>query len=188
MLLAATPVFAQDATPPAAPPPAAAAPAGGQVAGQKIVGVDVVGVLPLGDYSDASSFAIGAMARGEYVVNDKLTATLRIGYLYHLGTPDGESLYIIPIHVGATYTLAPKIFAWAELGLDIIGVSVDIGGVSGSTSDNKFGFAVGAGYEVAPKIKVRVGFYMPGSEDNADGSSTTLYGIIGSVGYDFAAF
>ena len=188
LLFAATPALAQDATPP--PPAGAPAPAGGtmETAKKMTVGADVVGVLPLGDYSNASSFAIGAEGRFEYNVMPKLNLTVHAGYLYHLGTADGFSLAIVPIYVGGTYELAPKIFGWAELGLSLIMTSVDVMGVSASNSDNKFGFAVGAGYEVAPKIKVRAGFFMPGSYSNGMGGDTTLYGLMGSVGYDFANF
>ena len=190
MLLAASPVLAQDATPPAggaAPAAPAAAPEAGP-AKKMVVGVDVLGVLPLGDYSNASSFALGAAGRFGYMVNPKLTVTARVGYLYHFGTPSfmgtSESLYIIPVHVGAEYELAPKILGWAELGLDHIAVSVG----SLSNSDDKFGFAVGAGYRVMPKLTLKAGFYMPGSSSNSMGGSTTFYGILFSAGYDIAAF
>ena len=195
MLLAASPVLAQDATPPAGgdatPAAPAAAPAAAPEAGpakKMVVGLDVLGVLPLSDYSDAASFALGAAGRFGYMVNPKLTVTARVGYLYHFGTPSimgtSESLYIIPVHVGAEYELAPKILGWAELGLDHIAVSLG----SASNSNDKFGFAVGAGYRMMPKLTLKAGFYMPGSQDNGMGGSTTLFGIIFSAGYDLASF
>jgi len=152
------------------------------------VGVDVTGILPLGDYSDAASFGIGALARFEYAVNPQLSITGRAGYIYNLGTPDGFSLSLIPILAGATYHVGPPaVFVYGELGVTMIRSSVDVMGVSGSNSDTKFSFGAGVGYQ-KEKIKARVGFYMPGSEDNGNGGSTTLYGIMASVGYDFAAF
>jgi hypothetical protein len=170
--------------------PANPTPAGG-VATEPLkkmtLGADVVGVIPLGDYGKAASFAIGAEGRVEYYVTPKLNVTGHVGYLYHFGTLTNTSLSIIPIYVGATYEVMPKLFGWAELGISIISQSVDIMGVSASTNDNKFGFALGAGYEVAPKIKARAGFYVPGSQDMG-GGSTTFYGVLLSVGYDFTQF
>ncbi len=198
-LLAAAPAFADDpaggapapdpnAAPAtgAAPAAAAPAPAAAGGAGSKTVGADVLGVLPLGDYSNGASFAIGAAGRFEYGINDMIAATARVGYLYHLGTPSGESLYIVPIMVGGTYKIGTSgLSANAEIGLSIIGASVTVMGVSGSNSSTKFGFDVGVGYQ-KDKIKARLGFYMPGSEDNGN-TSTTLYGILASVGYDFVS-
>jgi hypothetical protein len=199
LLCAATPALADDAgggaTPPAGGGGGGAAGGGGADAGagkKMTVGADLVGVLPLGDYSDGASFAVGPMGRFEFAVNDKLHVTARVGYLYHLGTPTGVSLYIIPIHGGVTYTLMPKLFGWAEVGLSHIATSFDAGGVSGSNSDDKLALAVGAGYEVMPKVKARAGFYMPGSQDASNGmggtTTKTLFGIMFSAGYDFVSF
>lgn len=199
LLFAAAPALADDPQGGGTPPPAGGAgggaAGGGAVEGpgkKMTVGADVIGVLPLGDYSNASSFAIGAAGRFEYAVNPKLSITARVGYLYHLGTAANTSLYIIPVHVGASYLLMPKLTGWAELGLEVIGVSVDFMGMSASNSDNKFGGAVGVGYQVMPKLTVKGGFYYPGSLDSSNGmggtTSTTLYGIIFSAGYDFASF
>jgi opacity protein-like surface antigen len=174
------------ADPTAMPPPGVEPTTGGK--GSKTIGADVIGVLPLGDYSKSSSFAIGAAGRFEYGVNDLINVTARIGYLHHLGTPSGFSLGIIPILVGGTYKIGTSgLFADAEIGLSIIRVSVDIGGTSASDSQTKFGFQVGAGYQTG-KIVARAGFYMPGMLDNGGGGgSTTLFGLMGSVGYNFAA-
>ena len=196
-LALAAPAFAQDApaTDPNAGAPAAptAAPTtgGATMAGPEKkmgVGVDVAGILPLGDYSNGASFGIGALARFEYAVNPMLSATVRAGYIYNLGTPDGEGVSFIPVLVGATYHVGPPgLFVFGEVGITNIRVSIDTMGVSASDSSTKFSFGAGVGYQ-KEKIKARVGFFMPGSEDNGNGGSTTLYGIMGSVGYDFAAF
>ncbi|CAN5176461.1 hypothetical protein BH11MYX1_BH11MYX1_04270 [soil metagenome] len=169
---------------PAAPPPASTETMGGT--GSKIIGVDVVGILPLGDYSNGASFGIGGLARFEYGVSDLLAVTGRAGYIYNLGTPSGVGLAFIPVLVGATYKVGPPgLFVYGELGFTNIRVSVDVMGVSGNSSQTKFSFGAGAGYQTG-KIKARVGLFLPGSEDNGT-SSTTLYGIMASVGYDIAA-
>ncbi len=174
--------FADD---PAAPPPAGnEMMAGGK--GSKIIGVDVVGILPLGDYSNGASFGLGALARFEYGVSDVLAVTARAGYIYNLGTPSGVGLAFIPVLVGATYKVGPPgLFVFGELGFTNIRVSVDVMGASGSDSQTKFSVGAGAGYQTG-KIKARLGFFLPGSEDSGS-SSTTLYGIMASVGYDIAA-
>jgi hypothetical protein len=171
-----------------APPPAAAptpAPmAGGK--GSKTIGADVVGVLPLGDYAKSTSFGIGAMGRFEFGINDMIALTARVGYIYHLGTPTDTSIYFIPILVGGTYKIGTSgLFAEAEVGITHIGASATVMGMDFSSSDDKFAFDVGAGYQ-KEKIKARVSFYMPGSQDNGT-SSTTLFGIMASVGFDFVS-
>ena len=148
----------------------------------KTIGVDAIGVLPLGDYSDAARFAIGADGRFEYGISNALVATARIGYLYHLGIEDGISLGIIPILVGAKYKIGTSgLFADAEIGASIFLES----GMGESVTNTKLGFQVGAGDQIG-KIEVKVGLWMPGSADFGNGSESTLYSIMGSVGYDFA--
>jgi opacity protein-like surface antigen len=163
-----------------APEPAAA---GGK--GSKTLGVDVAGILPLGDYGDLADFAIGGLVRFEFGVNDQLAVTARAGYIYNLTSVDGVSLGMIPILVGGAYKIGTSgLNAYAELGVTNIRVSVDVGGASASDSKTKFSFGVGAGYQMK-KIKARVGFFMPGSSENSNGDSSTLYGVMASVGYDF---
>jgi hypothetical protein len=183
-LLAAGPAFADDAAPAPAPAPTPA-PAGGS--GTKTIGVDVAGVLPTGDYSDAASFAIGAFGRFEFGINDKLAITGRVGFLYHLGTPDGESIYMIPIYAGAKYSFTPQIFGFGEVGLNHVNISIDIGGVSGSNSFDKLSISAGAGYKINQQISARAGiFYTPGVGD--DPATVDLIGVMASVGYDFKTF
>ncbi|HEX2687553.1 MAG TPA: hypothetical protein VHN14_13090 [Kofleriaceae bacterium] len=175
--------FADDPAAPSGDPAGGGAPAamaGGK--GSKIVGADVVGILPLGDYGNAADFAIGAVGRFEYGVTGEIAVTGRVGYIYNLGTPDGFSLSMIPLLVGGTYKIGTSgLFAQAELGITNIRTTVDIQGIS----TTKFSIGGGVGYQ-KDKIKARVGFFMPGSQDNAN-SSTVLYGILASVGYDFVA-
>lgn len=173
----------------AAPPPAGGAPgavvAGGK--GSKIVGADLVGILPIGDYSDASNFGIGALGRFEFGISDALAVTGRVGYVYHLGTPDSTSVSMIPLLAGGKYKVGTSgLSVYGELGITNIRVSVDFMGASVSDSETKLSVGAGVNYQ-KDKIQARVGFFMPGSEDDGNGGSTVLYGILASVGYDFAA-
>jgi hypothetical protein len=177
----------------AAAPPAGGAPAavvaGGK--GSKIIGADVVGILPLGDYSDLVDFGIGAVGRFEFGLTDEITLTGRVGYIYHLGAPDGFTFSMIPVLAGGTYKIGPSgLSVFAELGITNIRTSIDFMGVSGSDSTTKFSIGGGVGYQQG-KIHARAGFFMPGSEDSSNGmggtTTTTLYGILASVGYDFLA-
>jgi len=173
----------------AAAPPAAGAPAevvaGGK--GSKIIGADVLGVLPLGDYSDGVDFGIGAVGRFEFGVTDEIAVTARVGYIYHLGAPDGLTLSMIPVLAGGTYKIGTSgLSVFAELGITNIRVSADFQGTSVTASETKFSVGGGVGYQQG-KIHARAGFFMPGSEDNGNGGTATLYGILASVGYDFVA-
>ncbi len=149
----------------------------------KTIGADVIGVLPVGDYRDEASFATGIDGRFEYGITAALAATGRIGYLYDLGTMGGISLGILPILVGAKYKLGTTgLFVDAELGASIITES----GMGTSATNAKLDYQVGAGYQIG-KVEAKVGFWSPGSEQLGDGTSSTLFSIMGSVGYDFAS-
>lgn len=177
--------FAQDSTggAPGAPSTPTAAATGG--AGSKTIGADAAFVLPLGDYADGTDFALGVFGRFEYGVNDALSVTGRVGYLYNKVSSSNVSIGMIPVLVGASYKIGPSGLAvFGELGLTNIRVSLDN---FGSDSRTEFSVGGGAGYQ-AGKLEARVGFFMPGSISNgSSGTSTTLYGLMASVGYNFAS-
>ena len=171
---------------PAPAPPPAAGPEAAPPAKKMTIGADLAFVLPLSDYSDAADFALGGLGRFEYAVNDMISATARVGYIWNSAKTDGVSIGMIPVMVGGTYKVGTSgLSAYGELGLTNIRVSVDVGGVSASDSKTKFAIGAGVGYQM-DKIKARAGFWMPGSLDNGNGGSTTLFGLMASVGYDFA--
>jgi len=158
------------------------------------VGADLAFILPLGDYADGVSAAIGVLGRFEFAVNAQLAVTGRLGYIYNVvkDAPDGYTLSMIPVMAGAAYKIGTSgLFAYGEVGLTNIRVSLDVGGMSFSDSETKLSIGAGAGYAMG-KIKGRVGFYMPGSLSDDDGmggsTTTTLFGIMASGGYDFASF
>ncbi|MDQ3366036.1 MAG: porin family protein [Myxococcota bacterium] len=148
----------------------------------KVIGVDAAFVLPLSDYGDAADFAVGALGRFEFGINNMLSVTARAGLLYHIGTPEGFSLMFIPIYAGVKYNIGTSgLFAFGEAGLTYIRASVEIGGMSASDSETKLGVNVGAGYQ-AGKIQARVGLLLPDVGEAAD-----AHGIMASVGFDIAA-
>jgi len=176
------------ATEPAAPPAGGpAAPEAAAPAKKMTIGADLAFVLPLSDYSDAADFAIGGLGRFEYAVNDLISATARVGYIWNSTKTDGFSLGMIPVMVGGSYKIGTSgLSAYGELGLTNIRVSVDAGGISASDSKTKFAVGAGVGYQ-KDKIKARAGFWMPGSLDNGNGGTTTLMSLMASVGYDFVS-
>lgn len=179
---------AEPAPAPAADPAApAAAPEAAAPAKKMTIGADLAFVLPLSDYSDAADFAIGGLARFEYAVNAQISGTARLGYIWNSAKTDGVSIGMIPVMVGGSYKIGTSgLSAYGEIGITNIRVSVDVGGVSASDSKTKLAIGAGVGYQ-AGKIKARGGFWMPGSLDNGNGGSTTLFGLMASVGYDFAS-
>jgi len=183
--------FAQDPAPPpdgaAVPEPAPSNAAPAMAAKKMTVGADLGFVLPFGDYADTADFGLGLFGRFEFAINPQLAITGRVGYVFHAGTPDGVSVSFIPVMAGVAYKIGTSgLFAFGELGINRIGVSVDLGGGSASDSEIKLTFGAGAGYQMN-KIKARVGIWVPGSVDSGTESST-LTGILASVGYDFASF
>jgi hypothetical protein len=162
---------------PAATDPAMApAPAAG-----KSIGADVVAVLPLGDYADGASFAIGALGRFEYGVKPNIAITVRAGLIYNLAKEieligETPTILMIPAHVGGKYMIGTSgLFGQAELGITHIRTSI----ADESNSETKFSFEVGAGYQKG-KISARAGLWYIAADD-------ALMSIMASVGYDFAA-
>src|SRR5690349_14283374 len=116
-----------DGTDPAATDPAAPAPTGdpamttdpmAPAIQTKSLGVDVIGVLPLGDYADISDFGIGGALRFEYGLKPLIAITARAGLIYNI-VPEGiDSFLLIPVHVGAKYTVGTSgLFVQGELGI-----------------------------------------------------------------------
>jgi hypothetical protein len=149
----------------------------------KSIGADVVAVLPLGDYADIASFAIGALGRFEYGVKPNIAITVRAGLIYNIAKELGgvtPTILMIPAHVGGKYMIGTSgLFGQAELGITHTRFSAESGGVSVDDSRTKFSFEVGAGYQKG-KISARAGLWYIADDD-------ALMAIMASVGYDFAA-
>ncbi len=91
---------------------------------------------------------------------------------------------MIPILVGGSFKIGGGAFGYGEVGLTNVRVSFD----SASASETYLDAGAGGGFR-AGKILGRVGLWMPGRPSNNSGGSTnttTLYGVLGSVDFDFA--
>lgn len=178
--------------PPPAPPPTTTAPVQQQPQAQApkrtTAGVDLAVVIPLGDYADGSDFGFGGLFRVEYAAAPQVDVTLRLGYIWNKTDQDGLSMGMIPVLLGGAFKLGGGTFAYAEIGISQLRLSVDIMGFTATDATTYLSAGGGLGY-AADKVKARVGLWMPGRpKDSNDGSHTTLYGILGTVGYDFSAF
>ncbi|MFA6597517.1 MAG: outer membrane beta-barrel protein [Ignavibacteriaceae bacterium] len=111
--------------------------------------------LPLGTFADAASMGFGGLVRGEMGFGS-VVGTASLGYLTFSGKDidlgGGTTLKTtysdIPILVGAKYSFAPGFYGSAEVGLNMLTFSADVSGISVSTSETQFGFAIGAGYQI----------------------------------------
>ena len=166
----------------AAAEPAEAAPAGESAAAGTIsASVDGAFVLPLGDWADIAGVGMGVMVRAGYQIQDKLQATARLGYIYHLakdvGGVDIETSDVL-ILAGARYDLGPAAVDVAT-GFSILSVSA--GG--SDDSNNRIPLMIGASVPVAP-VEIGASLLIPNlllTEDNED----MQMGIMATVGYKF---
>jgi len=171
---------------PAQPPP----PAGPK---RTWFGGDLAVVIPLGDYADGSDFAAGPLLRLDYMATPQVDLSFRAGYLWHKtdqpsGTTSGDySLSMIPFLVSGEFKVGGGAFVYGEAGFTIVQVSIEIMGFSATDSKTYLSAGGGVGFR-ADRLKGKVGFYMPGRpKSDEDGDRTTLYGVLGTIGYDFAA-
>ncbi len=119
--------------------------------------------LPMGDFGDYADMGFGGTATFEMSFMPKLNGYAKVGYLmwggkeYSAGTYKITTDYsAIPILVGAKYFFAPGFYGLVETGLHMFTFSAEsqytIGGTtvtsSSDVSESKFGFGVGAGYEL----------------------------------------
>lgn len=164
-LAIAAPAFAEEAAPP--PPP------------HNTAGVDGALVLPLGDYADGVDFAAGALVRVELPVGTGFV-TGRAGALFHAVKDNVANLTFIPLYAGYRLPVGGNGFYVAgELGITIGYASVDTGFGTASDSDSQLGITLGAGMK-AGALDLRGSLFLPDVDD--------LMGLMGTVGYDFAAF
>ncbi len=118
--------------------------------------------LPMGSFGDVSSMGFGGGAKFEYAFSDNIVSTVSVQYLMFGAKDDrtGVSWSIIPVIVGAKYYFGSSFYTMAESGMNFwtskvkipevrIGGMVIIPEQEESISDSDFGFAFGAGYELA---------------------------------------
>ena len=170
----------------AAPAPAPAVEAAPAAAAKLTVGVDGAFHLPLGTLADGSGMGFGALARGEYNLIPNLNGTVRVGYIYGLkkdvsvlGTSVKSSVSYIPIWVGGKYFITDMIFGAAEVGMNMLSFKAEAGGLSLSSSENKFGATVGAGALISGlEVKAQLVILDLGSTSDS-------MALMVNVGYDF---
>jgi hypothetical protein len=158
----------------------------------KTIGIDGGVAVPTGDWGDAVGFGIGALARFEMPIKDKLVFTARAGYIQHmekegdsaLGGDASSTTSEIPLFAGIRYVFSQSttsaIYGAAELGFVNYRISIDVGDESMSDSDTNFGMTLGAGYRMG-KLDLRGGLYFPDVDEAGD-----AMGIMATVGYDIS--
>lgn len=160
----------------------------------KTIGIDGGVAVPTGDWGDAVGFGIGALARFEMPLKDKLVFTARAGYIQHMAKEAGgdvggdasSTTSQIPLFGGIRYAFkqgaTSAIYGAAELGFVNYRVSTDVGGMSMSGSDTNLGMTLGAGYRTG-KLDLRGGLYFPDVDNAGD-----AMGVMATAGYDISSF
>jgi Outer membrane protein beta-barrel domain len=152
------------------------------LADTKTIGIDGGIAVPTGDWGDAVGFGIGALARFEMPIKDKLFFAARAGYIQHLEKEDSNTTVSeIPLFAGVRYMFTPTIYGVGELGFVNYRFSVDVGGESMSDSETNLGMTLGAGYR-SGKLDIRGGLFFP-DVDKADDAMA----VMATVGYDISS-
>ena len=146
-----------------------------------IIGVDATVVLPVGDYADFATLAIGPIGRVEFPAGPGYV-TGRFGVLFHLMNSEIEdtTFLLFPLYGGYRYPLGSgSAYLAGELGITFAYARTDTSLGSGSDTDTELGMTLGGGLKKG-KLDLRGGLFLPDLDD--------AVGIFGSVGYDFASF
>ena len=152
-------------------------------ADDKTIGIDGAVAMPTGDWSDAVGFGIGALARFEMPIREKLVFSARAGYIRHLEKDNTSTTASeIPLFGGVRYAFSQKdtnvLYGAAELGFVNYRLSTDVDGMSSSSSDTNFGMTLGAGYRMG-KLDLRGGLFFPDLDHAGDAMA-----VMATVGYD----
>ncbi len=105
--------------------------------------------LPVGDFSDFTSFAAGADLSYTWEVADNFTAGVATGYSAFFGKDGGDGFGFIPLAGTASYKVSDNIFLGADLGYGL--------GVNPSGFDGGFLYQPKIGY-AAEKFDVYAGY------------------------------
>lgn len=147
---------------------------------QLSVGID--GALPIGDFSEGTSFGIGGTIKGLYGVGSAGQVELTTGYLhfpFEGNTSEASgSTALIPILAGYRHHFN-GFFLEPQAGISLVRSQFDIEGLgSSSNSTTAFGWAVGAGYMFdAFEVSARY------QSSEKDGGSMGFAGL--RIGYNF---
>jgi len=144
------------------------------------LGVDALAVLPVGDYGRAVSLGVGAGIRLE-VPTGRGFITGRIGAVFHALDNDygNDRLTLVPLYAGYRMPLSGTTYVAGELGITFAWATVDTPYGEASASDSELGALLSLGARLGA-LDLRGGLFTPDLDD--------AVGIIGTAGYDFAAF
>jgi len=142
--------------------------------------------MPMGDFKDLAGIGIGGTVKAYYPINEQMDATGRVGYIYWTGDEQDLGImgtwsynyYQIPIMAGINYKITPEFYGMAELGLTMLGIDVEVAGISSSVSETNLAFTIGAGYNVNEKINI-IAFF------NSVMSGASFNQIGARLGYKF---
>jgi hypothetical protein len=153
---------------PVAPEPVAAEVTQGQVK----FGVSGLAGLPLGDFGEVLTFAVGVLGTVDYGVNPQLELTGRLGLIYFVPDSDidGLTFYDIPVWGGGRYFIDPSgqgVYLHGELGLNMYKSEIEQGGQSFSNSETEIGVNLLAGLK-AGKLLVEGGLYVGSIDESSD--------------------
>lgn len=131
--------------------------------------------MPMGDFGDAASFGMGALAALTYDYQPKIQLSLRAGFIYYAAEAEDTTLLAMPMWLGVRYFLKESrdsIFAHAEVGFS------DYYASTMTTTDTQFQLSYNllAGKDLK-SVSVEGGLYM--SKLDGLGTVTMLGGTVG---------
>jgi hypothetical protein len=158
------------------------------------LGIDTGVRIPFGNWADATGIVgIGGLFRYEYLgISPQFNVTTRIGFIYGLSKDNGgakSSTNELPVLAGVKYYFTgytsgkrQGLNIAGELGLVYITAKAEFMGTSYKSSEAKFGFMAGAGYEVA-NFDLGARFFAPSVSDIGE-----FKGVVVTLGYSFYRF
>jgi len=145
---------------------------------ENTIGVDGAVVVPVGNYANVATVGVGALARIEVPAGAGFF-TGRAGVIAHASRVD-SMLTLVPLYAGYRLPLGTSgAYLAGELGLTVGFATVDTPFGRMSASDTELGLTLGGGLKRGA-LDLRAGLFAP-DVNNA-------VALIGTVGYDFAAF
>jgi hypothetical protein len=150
------------------------------------LGVDLIAQSPVGDFADVAGFGLGALLRYEHhLAQSPLALTARAGYIWHMEAEVGpvtSNFSQVPLLAGLKYSLpGAPIYVGADAGVSILMNDVEGPfGADDSSTETKFAWSAGAGYELGP-VDIRLALYFA---DGAKMNESMSVGV--SLGYNFA--
>lgn len=103
--------------------------------------------LPMGNFSNLSSFGFGASGKVYYGLNEEMSITGSLGYL-NFPTKESEfsgGVSMIPLMFGFDYDFG-GFYVEPRIGFNFTKVTIKFMGHSASANETKFGLGLGGGY------------------------------------------